>query len=455
MVKIFFIVLILSLPVFAQDARQERHEEALKALSELNFFYKGRGMSITPDLVNLYNFMSKLGVGTGETGTLNSRWGLTLLDNKVKGLYTVPYERMNVGVLGCVACHSGKAAGQYIIGLGNKNIDVGQIGKDASRVMKIWGLPPRLNPKFRELHNRSLDFTTRLGDDKITNQTQGLVAVAIVRSWFFRYQGVPIPNDGFLGQVKVPHFWGYGEKRKSGAFWDGEANGEHGGWAIAVELFAGQTPENVREYYPKVAAAEDALGEILPPKYLFKIDKTRAERGEKLFTSTCLRCHGQHQRDLEGHPIFDSPKHVPWKVVKTDPERLKVLNPEWYNIVATNPLNDLIQYQQRFEIGYVAPKLWGIWSRFPYLHNASVPTLYDLLSDPTQRPKKFSLKNAGERERFDETKLGLTPLFEDKNSRRLYDTSRLGHSNVGHYFESFKTLTHENKLELIEYLKGL
>lgn len=455
MIKIILIVLSLSLPVFAQDVRLEAHQKAVKALSELNFFHKGRGMSVTPNLINLYTQMAKIGAGTGDNGSLNSRWGLTLEDKKVKGLFNVPYEGMNVGVLGCVACHSGKAAGQYIVGLGNKNMDVGQVGKDASRAMRIWGLPPRFNPKFRELHNRALDFTTRLGQDKITNMTQGLVAVSLVRSWFWTVQGAPIPEDGFLGQVKIPHFWGYGEKRKSGSFWDGEANGEQGGWAIAVELFAGQTPENVREYYPKVHAAEDALGDLLPPAYPFKIERLMADAGEKIFTNTCMKCHGQHQRDFQGHPIYESPKHIPWKVVKTDYDRLRVLTPEWYNMVAINPLNEYISYYTRYEPGYVAPKLWGIWARFPYLHNASVPTLYDLLSDPETRPKQFSLKHAGEKERFDESKLGLTPVFKDDLSRRLYDTKRQGHSNVGHYFESFKTLTHENKVELIEYLKTL
>jgi hypothetical protein len=104
----------------------------------------------------------------------------------------------------------------------------------------------------------------------------------------------------------------------------------------------------------------------------------------------------------------------------------------------------------------VAPKLWGVWSRFPYLHNASVPTIYDLLSAPETRPAVFSLKHAGEKERFDEEKLGLNSKDVGRSSKRqTYDTSRVGHSSQGHYFESFKSFTHENKIELIEYIKTL
>ena len=330
---------------------------------------------------------------------------------------------MNIGVLGCVACHGGKAAGQYIVGLGNKNIDTFQIGKDANLGLKVWGAFPRRNPKFKEMHERSVEFTKNLAGSKVGNQTQGLVSTAIIRSWFYKVQNLPFPDNFPPGQVKVPHLWGYGEKRKSGSFWDGEGNGELGGWAIAVELYAGQTPENVREYWPKVHEAENVLGDLLPPKYPFGIDSKKAEAGEKLFAQSCLKCHGNHMRDFQGHPIYESPKHIPLRVVKTDPDRLKALTEELYTLIEKNPLNDVMQAKRADEKGYVAPKLWGIWSRFPYLHNASVPTMYDLLSVPESRPKIFTLKNAGEKDRFDETKLGLTMIpLKGSSKRQTYDT---------------------------------
>ena len=40
---------------------------------------------------------------------------------------------------------------------------------------------------------------------------------------------------------------------------------------------------------------------------------------------------------------------------------------------------------------YAARPLYGIWAAAPYLHNGSVPTLYDLLLPPDQRPKTFAL----------------------------------------------------------------
>ena len=456
MKKLLFLSLAISLPLFAQDVRQEQHEEAIHAFQNLNFFYKGRGMAISPDMIKLYDSMKKIGIGTGDLGPLYQRWGMIVQDKNIKGLFNEPYEGMQVGVMGCVACHSGKAAGQYIVGLGNKNIDVGQVGQDAALAMKFWGAVPRSNPKFKEMHERAMEFTSGLGNPKISNETQGLVSTGLIRSWFYKIQDVKLPADFRKGQVKVPHLWGYGEKRKTGSFWDGEGNGELGGWGIAVELYAGQTAENVREYYDKVHTAENYLGEFLSPNYPFKIDHLKAEKGQKLFTQNCQGCHGDHVRDLQGHPIFVSPKHIKISTIKTDPDRLNALTDQLYDLISTNPLNDVIQSWRRQEHGYVAPKLWGIWARFPYLHNASVPSVYEVLSNPETRPKKFSLKNAGEKERFDEEKMGLTKISTvDILSRRVYDTARTGQSNQGHYFESFKTLTHENKLEIIEYLKTL
>lgn len=452
--KTLLILSLISFSLYAQD-RQSRHTEAVTAFRDLNFYYKGRGMAVSPDMIKFYDTMKKLGLGTGDRGPIAQRWGFVVQGKEIRGLFSEPYEGMQVGVLGCVACHSGKAAGEYIIGLGNKNIDVGQVGKDSVLAMKMWGNVPHSNPKFKELHERALTFTKGLSDPRITNKTQGLVSTGLIRSWFYTIQGLPIPQNFLPGQVKVPHLWGYGEKRKTGSFWDGEGNGELGGWAIAVELYAGQTPENVREYYDKVHKAEDYLGYFLPPAYPFKVDRLKAAAGEKLFQQSCQKCHGDHKRDLEGLPIYDSPKHIPHRVVKTDSERLDALTDELYDLIDRNPLSEYIQSWRKTEHGYVSPKLWGIWSRFPYLHNASVPTVYDLLSEPTTRPKKFSLKDAGEKERFDEAKMGLTRRERDSMKRRLYDTTLKGQSNQGHYFESFKTLTHENKLEIIEYLKTL
>jgi hypothetical protein len=68
---IFFFV--FTFPLFAQDIRLQEHQTATKVFKDLHFFYKGRGMAITPDLIKLYEEMGKRGVGTSELGPIYQR----------------------------------------------------------------------------------------------------------------------------------------------------------------------------------------------------------------------------------------------------------------------------------------------------------------------------------------------------------------------------------------------
>ncbi|HEX7149943.1 MAG TPA: di-heme-cytochrome C peroxidase [Thermoanaerobaculia bacterium] len=98
-------------------------------------------------------------------------------------------------------------------------------------------------------------------------------------------------------------------------------------------------------------------------------------------------------------------------------------------------------------LAYKARPLDGIWATAPYLHNGSVPSLWDLLLPVAQRPKKFYV---GNRE-LDPINVGFvsTPgegLF-------LFDTSIHGNSNNGHEWGT--TLSNEERRDLVEYLKSL
>jgi hypothetical protein len=78
---------------------------------------------------------------------------------------------------------------------------------------------------------------------------------------------------------------------------------------------------------------------------------------------------------------------------------------------------------------YKPRPLAGIWAVGPFLHNGSVPTIYQLLSPADSRDKKFWV---GTRD-FDSVNLGLStrPL---SNGGFLLDTSITGNSNIGHEF---------------------
>ncbi|MGM0575220.1 MAG: hypothetical protein ACQEXJ_05775 [Myxococcota bacterium] len=48
-------------------------------------------------------------------------------------------------------------------------------------------------------------------------------------------------------------------------------------------------------------------------------------------------------------------------------------------------MGTVVEVQQ----GYVPPPLDGVWARYPYLHNQSVPTLCDMLTPGPDRPEVF------------------------------------------------------------------
>lgn len=116
---------------------------------------------------------------------------------------------------------------------------------------------------------------------------------------------------------------------------------------------------------------------------------------------------------------------------------------------------------------YKARSLNGIWATAPYLHNGSVPTLYQLLlpkkgpNDPADgeyRPDTFVV---GSRE-FDAENVGMKWQGYDGF---VYRTSIPGNSNAGHEYAAGRTpqpdgslpppLNKEQRLDLLEYLKTL
>src|SRR5216684_5767736 len=152
------------------------------------------------------------------------------------------------------------------------------------------------------------------------------------------------------------------------------------------------------------------------PKEYWPIDTVKAARGEVLYKTYCLNCHGTNGKD------FSAPCRVPQDIASKRCEQqgkdvpygdcvgtVKALN----DTTTTNPLNtdayrlnsytyELAANQgmlyagepYRFKhfrktYGYANLPLDGIWLRAPYLHNGSVPTLRDLLDPPASRPQWF------------------------------------------------------------------
>ena len=469
--------IFLFLPhLYAQELvdRQDLHNSAREEFFSTHFFENGRGMTISPDLSIFFGSLKKPFLPAFIFDPfIIQRYGFVPGEKqRYMGVFEVRYKDMDLAVLGCTACHSGRAAGILIPGLGNKTIDPYQIGKDLLKTQKVWQnfIQGKIDgdPDYAYVHEKALNFASGLANEDISNLTRGLVPDSTIKTFFYKDQGVPWGPEIERTQVKVPHLWGVKEKRYASFFADGSLSSENYAWAFGAELFASDSGDHLRASLPKLKnLIDNVLGNLLPPSYPFAIDQELAMKGKPLVENTCFRCHGSHQRDPQGFPIYEVPKLIPHDLVGTDEQRLSYANSTWVDLAEQGSVGDLIKFNHElFGYGYFAPKLWGIWSRFPYLHNGSVPTLYHLLIPPEDRPVVFSVRDAGEAYRFDRQYMGLTtfsdPLFINikvdealRGDRDLYFIERAEHSNKGHYFSFMESFSELDRMAIIEYLKTL
>lgn len=235
---------------------------------------------------------------------------------------------------------------------------------------------------------------------------------------------------------------------------------------------------------------------IWPVAVFGKIDKEKAEKGKKLFRDLCYSCHRSQAGDRNSWWRSDGNiKIVPVTVKKgdlppvgTDPlmarnalglavgtlckptkattlaeqlidmtehettgiARLRALREFASAFVDVDHLFVVKQPMITEEIeAYKSRPLDGIWATAPYLHNGSIPNLYELLLPPDKRSKTFYV---GSRI-FDPVKVGFITTQEGGNET-LLDTSIEGNHNTGHVYRVDK-LTEEERWALVEYQKTL
>jgi mono/diheme cytochrome c family protein len=205
---------------------------------------------------------------------------------------------------------------------------------------------------------------------------------------------------------------------------------------------------------------------LQPPKWpadvLGAIDENKANQGEQIFNQKCLPCHQDKmfaQMQIGTDPIRansfgQAVGATPFpKAISPILSGLKKrafaddgVSPAEQAAMDANPVI------WRATAQYLARPLNGIWATAPYLHNGSVPTLYDMLH-PDRRPAKFA---TGNRE-FDPVRIGYQyDVAASGPNIWIYDTAQPGNSNIGHGGEAFgTTLPEEQKAALLEYLKKL
>ena len=338
---------------------------------------------------------------------LHRDFGFNQQRERVVGLYETRFSNIPVRALACAFCHSGKAAGIFIPGLGNKEVSNSLIGKGATGFTGFVSTEAlalgsrRFDPEAKAVLEINAERMKKITlDPSFVSPTVGLIEDNVVYKTFYQAFGIEYPS-GVKGYVnKVPHLWGMSEKRRVGLFCDGAGDGTAPGWTVAVEIMNGQIEETIRKpgYLAKVAQIEAALDDFLPPRYPFTIQPAARDRGAAMLENRCSGCHGTYETDAQGLPIYTAPKLIPLDQVKTDPTRAEFFrDPAFWSAISASRYADLLRMGPNFRIGerrYFAPRLDGVWARFPYLHNGAVPTLWAMLN-PSERPEIFFAQRRG------------------------------------------------------------
>lgn len=208
------------------------------------------------------------------------------------------------------------------------------------------------------------------------------------------------------------------------------------------------------------------------------IDLERAKKGEQVYSNRCQRCHGEYQKawsapnagELNNVEILATTKIIyheqtPTKDVGTDDQRIKgvaAFADSLNNLSISKWMKTTVTPQD----GYVPPPLVGIWARYPYLHNNSIPNLCALLTKPENRPKTFVQGPAINKVTdYDQECVGY-PVGEKipkawlKDTEATFVAGKPGLSNLGHAKmfigdKGEELLTADDKKNLIQFLKTL
>jgi hypothetical protein len=375
------------------------------------------------------------------------------------GLHPAPYAnshypmglRLTAGLLSkglatdCLLCHGGSIAGQSYVGLGNTSLDIQALFEDLAAAD---GRSPKLPFTFSNVRGTS---------------EAGAMA-AFLLGWrepdlHMRSSRLEVGLRDDLCE-DVPAWWLL--KKKKTMYYTGSGDARSVRSLMQFMLSPLTVPSAFHREEPTFRDIQAYILSLQPPKYPFPIDQPLARAGEKIFTQTCARCHGTY-----GEQWTYPNKIIALDEIGTDPNRYYGISPalgahynrSWFGQENPGWLAD--DYKARTTLGYQAPPLDGVWATAPYLHNGSVPTVYQVLNSRA-RPHRFTRSYRTDAGAYDPNKLGwkvqvlespADPALPPYERRKIYDTALPGRSNSGHTFGD--DLTEPDRMAVIEYLKTL
>jgi|CXWL01.1.fsa_nt_gi hypothetical protein len=243
--------------------------------------------------------------------------------------------------------------------------------------------------------------------------------------------------------------------------------------SVLAALAVGATQENL--IFPDITgnvvrSIEHTL-ELKGPDYeeVFKplgvtLDRPRAERGRTVYRQHCFACHGD--RAADGGWTQGPKQEVVFAATELglDPERVEF---RYYDELGQrlvdhfdekNPLRPKLEDIRPGPLGnthgYISYALTSVWSRAPFFHNGSIPTLAEVIQ---LKPRRQQFYRGGTL--YDPVDVGVVaPPTRDARNYYRYDATLLGNSNAGHDYPwayGAPGWDEAALTDLLEYLKTL
>ncbi|HMV65775.1 MAG TPA: hypothetical protein PKA64_02900 [Myxococcota bacterium] len=436
-----------------------------------------------PDILGIQN-LGRIALGFGTLDEMYTWLGLTTFNADGEGpFYTPPPpgqgpgDRMGVSFLdtpdgeamtfSCATCHAARLFGRSVMGLHNRRARANaffHLGRDF-----FPNIPPELFQGLTDADEGEMALFNRVAHNlravgSRPPQALGLdtslaqVALSLSKrepdAWATRSDGfelAPRPNDldAYVADSKPATWWTLKYKDRwleDGSIVSGNPIFTNFLWneigrgtdLHELDRWLHQNLDVVSELTAAVFATEPVRWTDYFPASTLDLDAAR--RGEATFEARCAECHGRYAKDWDSDDptltrSVDYPSPTPVIDVGTDPQRALGMN------AFADMLNDLeisawMGTVVEPQTGYVPPPLDGIWARWPYLHNASIPTLCALLSPPEERPAVFWAGPSDDPDTdFDADCVGFpseVPAAWMEEPSAQFDTSREGMSNAGH-----------------------
>jgi len=276
-----------------------------------------------------------------------------------------------------------------------------------------------------------------------------------------------------------------------------------GGYPSSIEA------SNLRAIEKKVATLYSPLW----PGFFPKINQEKVTAGRQLYENHCLSCHQDMNRTDPDRKIktrmstLDTIQTDPWmaknaifqrgktgifngkprfytvgEIMGEEAPALYIVNNVMGGVLKNNPLQSLLairdannaghpeeihppkyvdgkfiergqEVSEKALLAYKARPLNGIWTGGPFLHNGSVPNLYELLLPAEQRSSSFYIGSW----EFDPIKVGY--VDDERPGSFFFDTTLKGNSNAGHEYGTgdygTDPFTEDEIWALVEYMKTL